>query len=118
MFSTLSRVHTPEFIQADDFRTIIYRQEKVSDPTPKVSNLDSKSVKPRPTAKQQKVLDFCDETPRTAQEILDMVGVKYHTKTLDQYINKLVDADLLRPTGAKIHDSNCRYITAHPSTDR
>ena len=132
-------LRTPEFIQADDFRTIIYRQEKVSDPaekvsnptekvteqeqkvsdpTPKVSNLDSKSVKPRPTAKQQKVLDFCDETPRTAQEILDMVGVKYHTKTLDQYINKLVDADLLRPTGAKIHDSNRRYITAHSSTDR
>ena len=132
-------LRTPEFIQADDFRTIIYRQEKVSDPaekvsnptekvteqgqkvseqTPKVSDLDSKSVKPRPTAKQRKVLDFCDETPRTAQEILDMVGVKYHTKTLDQYINKLVDADLLRPTGAKIHDSNRRYITAHPSTDQ
>ena len=132
-------LRTPEFIQADDFRTIIYRQEKVterpqkvsnptekvteqgqkvSDPTPKVSDLDSKSVKPRPTAKQRKVLDFCDETPRTAQEILDMVGVKYHTKTLYQYINKLVDADLLRPTGAKIHDSNRRYITAHPSTER
>ena len=118
-------LRTPEFIQADDFRTIIYRQEKVSDPaqkvsdpTPKVSDLDSKSIKPCPTAKQRKVLDFCDETPRTAQEILDMVGVKYHTKTLDQYINKLVDADLLRPTGAKIHDSNRRYITAHPSTDQ
>lgn len=166
-------LRTPEFIQADDFRTIIYRQEKVSDPaekvteqpqkvsnptekvtehgekvterpqkvteldeksnqvkqesnqaeqkvsapTQKVSDLDSKSVKPRPTAKQRKVLDFCEETPHTAQEILDMVGVKYHTKTLDQYINKLVDADLLRPTGAKIHDSNRRYITAHPSTD-
>jgi len=67
----------------------------------------------RLTAKQRKVLDFCNETPHTAQEILDMVGVKYHTKTLDQYINKLVDADLLRPTGAKIHDSNRRYITAH-----
>ena len=93
-------------------------KQKVSDLTPKVSDLDSKSVKPRPTAKQRKVLDFCDETPRTAQEILDMVGVKYHTKTLDQYINKLVDADLLRPTGAKIHDSNRRYITAHPATER
>lgn len=64
-------------------REIIDKTEKVSNPTPKVSNLDSKSVKPRPTAKQRKVLDFCDETPRTAQEILDMVGVKYHTKTLD-----------------------------------
>ena len=60
----------------------IFRQEKVLDPAEKVSDLDSKSVKPRPTAKQRKVLDFCGETPRTAQEILDMVGVKYHTKTL------------------------------------
>ena len=93
-------------------------EQKVSDPTPNVSDLDSKSVKHHLTTKQRKVLDFCDETPRTALEILDMVGVKYHTKTLDQYINKLVDADLLRPTGAKIHDSNRRYITAHPSTDR
>jgi hypothetical protein len=58
-------------------------EQKVSNPTPKVPNLDSKSVKPCPTAKQRKVLDFCDETPSTAQEILDMVGVKYHTKTLD-----------------------------------
>jgi hypothetical protein len=89
----------------------------VSDPTEKVSDLEPKSVKPRLTAKQRKVLDFCDETPRTAQEILEMVEVKYHTKTLDQYINKLVDAGLLRPTGAKIHDSNRRYITAHPSTE-
>ena len=93
-------------------------EQKVSDPTEKVSDLEPKSVKPRLTAKQRKVLDFCDETPRTAQEILEMVEVKYHTKTLDQYINKLVDAGLLRPTGAKIHDSNRRYITAHPSTER
>ena len=94
------------------------QEQKSNQAEQKVSDLDSKSVKPHPTAKQRKVLDFCDETPRTAQEILDMVGVKYHTKTLDQYINKLVDADLLRPTGAKIHDSNRRYITAHPSTDQ
>lgn len=67
----------------------------------------------RLTAKQRKVLEFCDVVPRTAQEILDMVGVKYHTKTLDQYVNKLVEFGLLRPTGAKIHDSNRRYITAH-----
>ena len=25
------------------------------------------------------MLEFCDETPRTAQEILEMVGVKYIT---------------------------------------
>ena len=132
-------LRTPEFIQADDFRTIIYRKvsnpgEKVSDPAPKVSDLDEKVSDPeekvtkqgeksnqaphksnqvRLTAKQRKVLEFCDVVPHTAQEILDMVGVKYHTKTLDQYVNKLVEDGLLRPTGAKIHDSNRRYITAH-----
>ena len=139
-------LRTPEFIQTDDFRTILYRkvsdpEEKVSDlapkvsnPTPKVSDLgekvteqeeksnrataksnraEQKSNQVRLTAKQRKVLEFCDVVPRTAQEILDMVGVKYHTKTLEQYVNKLVEAGLLRPTGAKIHDSNRRYITAH-----
>ena len=139
-------LRTPEFIQTDDFRTIIYRKvsdlgKKVSDPAPKVSDLDEKVSDPeekvtkqgeksnqaphksnqvphksnqvRLTAKQRKVLEFCDVVPHTAQEILDMVGVKYHTKTLDQYVNKLVEDGLLRPTGAKIHDSNRRYITAH-----
>ena len=78
-----------------------------------ITEQDEKSNRVRLTAKQRKVLEFCDVVPRTAQEILEMVGVQYHTKTLDQYVNKLVGAGLLRPTGAKIHDSNRRYITAH-----
>ena len=83
-----------------------------------MSDLDSKSVKPRPTAKQRKVLEFCDVMPRTAQEILEMEGVKYQTRTLQQYVTKLVLAGLLRPTTTHKNDSNRRYITAHPSTDR
>lgn len=148
-------LRTPEFQQTEDFRTIIYRAEKVSDldpkvsdPDPKVSELDEKvsnlaqkvsdlgekvieqpekvteqtekSIQAEPksnqvrlTAKQRKVLDFCDEIPRTAQEILGMIGVKYHTKTLEHYINKLVFAGLLRPTTGKLHDINRKYITAH-----
>ena len=57
------------------------------------------------------MLDFCDETPRTAQEILDMVGVKYHTKTLDQYINKLVDADNLTSSGGNSLKNNRNSLT-------
>lgn len=141
-------LRTPEFIQTEDFRTIIYRAEKVSDLTQKVSDLDKKvsnlgekvsnfgekvteqseksnhvvfdniqanpkSNQVRLTAKQRKVLEFCDVTPRTAQEILEMIGVKYHTKTLEQYINKLVLAEFLRPTTGKSHDINRRYITTH-----
>jgi predicted HTH transcriptional regulator len=138
-------LRTPEFIQADDFRTIIYRQEKsnpaekvteleekVTERPQKVTELDEKSngVSPksngaeqksnqvRLTAKQRKVLEFCDVIPRTAQEILEMVGVKYQTKTREQYVNKLVEAGLLRPTTVHRNDSNRRYITAHSSTDR
>ena len=125
-------LRAPEFIQAEDFRTIIWRREKVSDPdgkvsdpgrkvsdpSLKVSDQDEKVIEVREnrvslTAKQQKVLEFCDETPRTAREIIEMVGVKYHTKTLEQYINKLVYAGLLRPTDGKSHDQNRKYITAH-----
>lgn len=159
-------IRTPEFIQADDFRTIIYRQEKVSDPAEKVSNPTEKvteqgqkvielgekvteqgqksnqaeqkvsnhgkksnqaepksnqaepqSNQVRLTAKQRKVLDFCDETPRTAQEILEMLGVQNQNKTRQQYTTKLVLAGLLRPTTTHKTDSNRRYITAHPATD-
>ena len=139
-------LRTPEFIQADDFRTIIYRQEKVSDPAEKVSNptekvtelgekvterpqkvteldeksnqAEQKSNQVRLTAKQRKVLEFCDEMPRTAQEILDMLGVQNQNKTRQQYTTKLVLAGLLRPTTTHKNDSNRRYITAHPSTDQ
>ena len=130
---------SPEFIQADDFRTIIYR--KVSDPEEKVIEQDGKVIEQgekvteltsksnraeqksnqaaqksnqvRLTAKQRKVLEFCDVVPRTAQEILDMLGVKYQTRTLQQYTTKLVEAGLLRPTTVHRNDSNRRYITAH-----
>ena len=89
--------------------------KKITKHKQKVSKQASKSNQVRLIAKQRKVLEFCDETPRTAQEILEMIGVKYHTKTLEQYINKLVLAGLLRPTTGKSHDINRRYITAHDS---
>lgn len=129
----------PEFRQAEDFRTVIYRKEKVSDLNEKVSDpsekvtefsekvtnldekvteLNEKSNRARLTAKQRKVLEFCDEMPRTAREIIEMIGVRYHTRTLEQYINKLVFAGLLRPTNAKSHDQNRKYITAHGNDNK
>ena len=125
---------TPEFIQAEDFRTIIWRkekvtnldekvfkqsekvtelEEKVSEQAAKSDRAEQKSDRVRLTAKQQKVLEFCDEIPRTAREIIEMIGVKYHTKTLEQYINKLVWAGVLRPTTTHKNDSNRKYITTH-----
>ena len=52
----------------------------MSDPDEKVTKLEGKSNRAPLTAKQQKVLEFCDEMPRTAREILEMIGVsKYIT---------------------------------------
>ncbi len=148
-------LRTPEFQQTEDFHTIIYRAEKVSDLGGKVSDLgekvsnltqkvteqpqkvtkqvekvteqtekvteqvgksnraDAKSNRVRLTAKQRKVLEFCDVTPRTAREIVEMIGVSYQTKTLEQYVTKLVVAGVLRPTTISRNDSNRKYITAH-----
>lgn len=148
-------LHAPEFRQAEDFRTIIYRKKKVSDLgekvlefNRKVSDLDEKvskfdekvskfdekvtnlgekateldeksnraqqkSNRVRLTAKQRKVLEFCDEMPRTAQEILDMLGVKNQNKTRQQYTTKLVLMGVLRPTTTAPNDPNRKYITAH-----
>lgn len=134
-------LRTPEFVQAEDFRTVIWRKEKVSELGEKVIELSekvskqgekvsklggkvtkqdgevtklvSKSNQVRLTAKQQKVIEFCDEMPRTAQEILDMLGVKNQNKTRQQYTTKLVLLGVLRPTTTHKNDSNRKYITTH-----
>lgn len=120
-------LRTPEFIQAEDFRTIIWRKDKITEGEKKVSNQiekvsklerkvtkqDENSIQVRLTAKQRKVLEFCDETPRTAQEILDMLGLKNQNKTRQQYTTKLVLMGVLRPTTSHKNDSNRKYITAH-----
>lgn len=86
---------------------------KVTESGKKVTELGKKSNRVRLTAKQRKVLEFCDGTPRTAQEILDMVGAKYQTKTVQQYTTKLVQLGLLRPTTVAANDPNRKYITTH-----
>ena len=89
------------------------QSQKVSEQDGKVSEQERKSDRVRLTAKQRKVLEFCDETPRMAQEILGMIGVKYQTKTVLQYTTKLVLLGVLRPTTTAPNDPNRKYITAH-----
>ena len=110
-----------------DRREVSDLDEKVTEQTEKVSEqaeksnrvsaksnrADTKSNGVRLTAKQRKVLEFCDVTPRTAREIVAMIGVSYQTKTLEQYVTKLVFAGFLRPTTVSRNDSNRKYITAH-----
>ena len=92
---------------------VIEQTEKSNRAAAKSNRAEQKSNQVRLTAKQKKVLEFCDQVPRTAQEILEMIGVKYQTKTVEQYTTKLVIAGLLRPTTVHRNDSNRRYITAH-----
>lgn len=74
-------LRAPEFIQAEDFRMIIWRKKKSNQARQKSNSVLL-------TAKLQKVFEFCDEIPRTAQEILEMVGVKHQTRTLQQYVTQ------------------------------
>ena len=115
-------LRSPNFVQAEDFKTIIYRKAKVIEPEGEViereeksNRVEEESNRVKLTAKQQKVLEYCYEVPRTAQEILEMVGVKYQTRTLKQYVTKLVVLGVLRPTTSHRNDSNRKYITAHES---
>jgi hypothetical protein len=63
---------------------------KSNQAAPKSNQVEPKSNQVRLTAKQRKVLEFCDETPHTAQEILEMLGVQNQNKTRQQYTTKLV----------------------------
>ena len=87
--------------------------ENVTDFSEKVIEFGEKSNRVRLTAKQRKVLEFCNEMPRTAQEILEMVGVKYQTRTVFQYTTRLVLMGVLRPTSTTLNDPNRKYITVH-----
>ncbi|MBR1934516.1 MAG: hypothetical protein IJ835_00505 [Muribaculaceae bacterium] len=104
---------SPEFIQAEDFRTIIYRRAKVTDLDGKSNQAPQENKRARLTTKQRKVLEFCDETPRTAQEILDMLGLKNQFKTRQQYTTRLVSLGVLRPTTTSPNNPNRKYITSH-----
>ena len=120
-------LQAPEFIQTEDFRTIIYRRAKVTDLDEKINRAQEESNQAqqksnqashegnrvRLTAKQRKVLEFCDEVPRTAQEILDMLGLKNQSKTRQNYTSQLVELGVLRPTTTRPNDPNRKYITAH-----
>ena len=97
----------------EQLEKVTEQPEKVTKQTEKSNQAEPKSNQVRLTAKQRKVLEFCDETPRTTQEILDMLGLQNQNKTRQQYTTKLVFAGVLRPTTVSRNDSNRKYITAH-----
>ena len=113
MSDPAEKVSNPTEKVTEQGQKVTEQEQKVTELDEKSNQAEQKSNQVRLTAKQRKVLEFCDEMPRTAQEILDMLGVQNQNKTRQQYTTKLVLAGLLRPTTTHKNDSNRRYITAH-----
>lgn len=110
----------PEFHQEEDFRVIIWRRKSNND-AHESNNVEAKSNNARAesnnagvklTRKQKMVLEFCEDTPHTREEILNYVGVKLQTKTFKQYITKLIDFGLLRPLEGKSKSPAQSYISS------
>ena len=67
------------------------------------------SIRVKLNNKQKDVVNFCS-VPRSSKEILERVGVSYHTKNIDKYINFLVNADYLEMTNPENPNaSNQKY---------
>ena len=61
------------------------------------SNTNSDTRRRIISAKEKDVVNFCT-IPRTSREILERVGVTYHTKNIQKYITSLVEAGYLEMT--------------------
>ena len=61
--------------------------------------------------KEKLILDFCKQ-PKSSREILDFIGVSYHSKNMANYINSLIDTGLLYYTNPEnMKYSNQKYFT-------
>lgn len=59
--------------------------------------------------KQKDVVNYCS-VPRNSKEILERVGVSYHSKNIERYINALVDAGYMEMTNPENPNaSNQKY---------
>jgi len=61
--------------------------------------------------KEKMILDFC-KNPKSSREILDFIGVSYHSKNMANYINSLIDAGCLYYTNPEnMKYSKQKYFT-------
>jgi ATP-dependent DNA helicase RecG len=61
--------------------------------------------------KEKKILEFCRQ-PKSSREILDFIGVSYHSKNMANYIGSLIDAGYLYYTNPEsIKHNNQKYFT-------
>ena len=70
---------------------------------------DSDAKRPKITNKQKDIVNFCS-VPRSSKEILERVGVTYHSKNIQTYIMALVEAGYLEMTNPEHPNaSNQKY---------
>ena len=70
---------------------------------------DSDTIRPKITNKQRDIVNFCS-VPRSSKEILERVGVTYHSKNIQTYIMSLIEAGYLEMTNPEHPNaSNQKY---------
>lgn len=108
-------------VSAHDFVTIIKRKVRIGDQatngatngaTNEETNEETNEVsrsKPRLTKEEKDIVNFCS-IPRTAQEILDRIGVTNQTFNRKKYILPLLDKKVLEMTiPENPNDRNQKY---------
>ena len=72
-------------------------------------NADSDTIRPKITNKQRDIVNFCS-VPRSSKEILERVGMTYHSKNIQTYIMSLIEAGYLEMTNPEHPNaSNQKY---------
>ena len=131
---------TPEFIQDNNFRVIIWRKNDLSSGENDLSSgkndlssgkndlssgkndlssgkndlssgKNDLSLRIKLNKKQILVLEYCRNYSKTSDDILNHIGVYNNSRARNKYINELIFAGLLCPTNPKLNAPNQRYIT-------
>jgi len=108
----------PEFIQEEDFRTIIWRKTHMVEQETHIAEQETHIAEPKMhiatmdglNPKQRKVVNFCD-TPKSSHEIIDHLGIVYQARAVKRYITDLVETGHLLPLVlGKTTSPNQKYI--------
>ena len=65
--------------------------------------------------KEKRILEFCKQ-PKSSREILELIGISYHSKNINKYVTSLVDAGYLYYTKPEsINHGSQKYFTIEDS---
>ena len=89
---------TPTFRQDSFFQVTLYRKtqdNEFNQNNPKEGKATTEVTTIELNAKQRLVCVYC-RLPRTSRQILNHIGVSYHSTNIKKYINDLIGAKLLK----------------------